>query len=76
MKELKSNTPSAPHTGELLTRKDLCLILGVSESTLKNWDTKGIGVPIVKVGRRVRYRRADVIEFIQSRVENYGEVLS
>jgi len=37
---------------------------GVSVGTLANWRSAGIGPRFVKVGHRVRYRRADVEAWI------------
>lgn len=40
----------------------------VSPRTLANWRWAGNGPPFVKVLRRVRYRRADVIAWAQSQI--------
>lgn len=52
----------------LLSRAETARILGVKEQTLACWLTNGrYGLPVVKVGRLCKYRRADVEAFIASR---------
>ena len=41
-------------------------LLGISTRTLQAWRTKGIGPNYVRVGRAVRYRRGDLLEYIAS----------
>lgn len=62
-----ANTPAqAP---ELMTPQELAHNLAVSEETLTTWRSrKSAGIPFVKVGRLVRYRRADVAAYIESRL--------
>lgn len=53
-------------TGELLSDKEL-QILGYGDAgTFRNWRIAGKGPPYHKVGRLVRYRRADVEEWLAS----------
>lgn len=42
--------------------------LGVTENCLAKWRCLGGGPRFVKIGRRVRYRRADIDAFIGARV--------
>ena len=52
----------------LLPRKRAAQILGVEPQTLAVWAcNKRYGLPYVKVGRRVMYRLADIMTFIESR---------
>ncbi|MBD3619663.1 MAG: helix-turn-helix domain-containing protein [Chromatiales bacterium] len=52
----------------LLPPDEVAEILGVSTGTLMVWRSTGrYNLPFVKVGGRVRYRRADVEHFINSR---------
>jgi excisionase family DNA binding protein len=44
------------------------LPLGVPRATLANWRPAGKGPPFVKVGRHVRYRRADVDRWVEGQV--------
>jgi excisionase family DNA binding protein len=55
----------------LLSRREAARLLGVSESTLAGWKCNGRGsIPCVKIGRLVKYRRADLDAFIErQRVE-------
>lgn len=50
---------------KLLTRKEAAQFLGVSEGTLAVWKvTKRYPLPIIKVGRLVKYRQSDLIKFL------------
>lgn len=49
---------------EYLTRKQMMEQYQVSKTTLHNWKIKGILVP-VKVGRKVYYRKADVLAMLK-----------
>lgn len=55
----------------LLTRKEAAEVLGASEGTLAVWTcNKRYPIPIVKVGRLVKYRLSDLITFIDARTIN------
>jgi len=44
-------------------------ILGVSPGTLSVWRSTGrYNLPFVKIGRKVRYRRADLLAWLERRV--------
>ena len=50
---------------KLLTRKEASKFLGISEGTLAVWKvTKRYPLPVIKVGRLVRYRESDLIAFL------------
>ncbi|TVS85547.1 helix-turn-helix domain-containing protein [Mycobacterium helveticum] len=49
---------------ELLTAKQLSDYLGVSEASLAQDRYLSRGIPFVKVGKRVRYMRADVEDYL------------
>ncbi|MEN8237264.1 MAG: helix-turn-helix domain-containing protein [Pseudomonadota bacterium] len=54
----------------LLNRKEAAEILGVKKSTLAAWKcTRRHHIPVVKVGRLVRYRYSDLQDFIERRTE-------
>jgi excisionase family DNA binding protein len=54
--------------GELLTRTEAADLLGVKPQTLAVWATHGrYGLPVVKVGRSVRYRRSDIEAWLERR---------
>lgn len=54
----------------LLTRKEAAVYLGVSERTLAIWKCTGrYSLPVVKIGRLAKYRKADLDAFIMSRVQ-------
>jgi excisionase family DNA binding protein len=52
---------------KLLTRKEAAEFLGVSEGTLAVWKvTKRYPLPVIKVGRLVKYRESDLINFLDA----------
>jgi predicted DNA-binding transcriptional regulator AlpA len=52
----------------LLTEKDVAATLGLKPATLRNWRVRGEGPRFVRLSRRaIRYRRADVDEWVASR---------
>jgi len=50
-----------------LTPPDLAREMNVALLTLADWRVKGIGPKFAKVGRLVRYRRSDVLAWLDSR---------
>jgi predicted DNA-binding transcriptional regulator AlpA len=53
---------------ELLSTKQTATLLGVSQQWLEIGRTRGYGVPFVRLSpRRVRYRRSDVIAWLNER---------
>lgn len=58
-------TTATQPTPQLLTRQQAAEYLGLSRSTLEVWAcTKRERLPYIKLGRSVRYRRADLDAFI------------
>ncbi len=52
----------------LLSPEETAEMLGVTPGTLMVWRSTGrYHLPFVKCGRKVRYRMADVLAFIESR---------
>jgi hypothetical protein len=55
----------------LISPSQAARLLCVAEKTLANWCYRGApepGLPYVKLGGAVRYRRVDLRDFIQARV--------
>jgi excisionase family DNA binding protein len=52
----------------LLTQAETAELLRLSERTLERWRVQGGGVPFVKLGRRVVYRRIDIDKWVASHV--------
>jgi excisionase family DNA binding protein len=50
-----------------LTIRDLAERVGVPEQTVYQWNSRGGGPPYMKIGRHVRFRLADVVEWERSR---------
>jgi predicted DNA-binding transcriptional regulator AlpA len=51
----------------LLSQRQAAALLCLSERTLERWRISGTGPSYVKLGRRVAYREADLIEWISAR---------
>ena len=67
---LKDTDPAAPEvdTGLLtgwLNRTDLARELTLSVDTLQRWETRRIGPPCVRVGRKVLYRMEAVRDWLR-----------
>jgi excisionase family DNA binding protein len=59
LEEMRQNT--------LYTAGEAARLLKVSEQTLANWrHTGSVEIPFVRVGRSVKYRHADLMNFIAS----------
>jgi excisionase family DNA binding protein len=64
-------TEGKQRSAELLTRREAAAYLGVAAQTLAIWQTTGrYRLPVVKVGKLVRYRLADLDSFLTSRTLN------
>jgi len=50
---------------DLLTVAEVCGLLRVSRSTLKRWIDRGLAPRPLRVGRTLRFRRADLDLFVQ-----------
>jgi excisionase family DNA binding protein len=51
----------------LMTAQQLAAYLGVPGSTVYLWRSRAIGPPGFRVGKQVRYREADVLEWLNER---------
>ena len=57
----------------LLSRREAAEFLGVRESTLAVWHaTDRYPLPVIKVGRLVRYRRDDLERFLDQRTTSHA----
>ena len=64
--------PIDPDT--LLTEHQTTRMLNVSSRTLQNWRLRGGGPLYVKCGRAIRYRRRDLLDWIEKgTIENTGQ---
>jgi excisionase family DNA binding protein len=62
--------PNSPTSGYLvlLTSVEAAAFLGVKKETLAIWRcTKRYNLPFVRVGRLIKYRKSDLIAFLESR---------
>jgi len=58
---------NAANDSPFLDEKQLCAHLRISSVTATKWRAQAAGPPFIKVGRLVRYRRADVEAWLLSR---------
>ncbi len=59
---------AATELSDLLTDEQVGQLVGVSPKTLASWRSSGrYGLPFLKIGSRVRYSRAAVLAWLQSR---------
>ena len=59
--------------GELLDDITAAAVLDVSPGTLSVWRSTGrYALPFLKVGRKVRYRRADLLAWLDKRTRTTG----
>jgi excisionase family DNA binding protein len=53
---------------QLLTTEQAASFLNRPQRTLEDWRYTGSGPPFVKMGRAVRYRASDLLEWVDDRV--------
>lgn len=49
----------------IVSTKQAARILGNSPRTLEDWRLTGIGPRFVKMGRNVRYRMSDILDYLE-----------
>lgn len=52
---------------ELLTMASLAELLGIPVRTLSKWNSTGTGPRFIRMGKHVRYHRADVEAWLNAR---------
>lgn len=63
--------------GGWISRSDLALQLGVTESTLRRWEAERWGPPCIRAGRKIYYRRSAVLDWLeQLEDQGYGRARS
>jgi len=65
--ELRVANTNALQLSPFIDEKRLCADLAISPVTATKWRARAEGPPFIKVGRLVRYRRADVEAWLVSR---------
>jgi excisionase family DNA binding protein len=56
---------------EFWTSDYVAELLGLQRNTLEKWRVRGEGPPFAKFGGRVRYRRSDVLAWIEKNTKGY-----
>jgi len=60
-------------TRDLLDEKEAGLFLDTAPGTLSVWRCTGrYNLPFVKIGRKVRYRRTDLVAWLEKRTRETG----
>ena len=57
---------------KLLSDKEMNLIYGFSVKTLQNHRCQRTGMPYIKIGRMVRYRKKDVDHYLEQHKVKYN----
>lgn len=58
---------------ELLNEVEAAAAIDVTPGTLSVWRSTGrYGIPFIKIGRNVRYRRSDLVSWLESRTRASG----
>ena len=55
---------------DLLDSPEFCEILGITKGTAYYWRQKGYGPKAIKIGKNLRYRRADVVAWLDDQFAN------
>jgi excisionase family DNA binding protein len=65
-------TADAAHAplSRLLTVQELADLLQVPTKTIYTWRYKGVGPPAVPMGRYLRFRTEDVVEWLEERADD------
>lgn len=59
---------------ELMTTQQAAEFLGLKPSTLHVWKcTKRYNLPSIKVGRLVKYKKADLLQFIENNSKDFSQ---
>lgn len=58
--------PPVPLMAGWISRLDLARELGLSVDTLRRWDDRRIGPACVRAGRKIYYRRAVVMDWLEN----------
>ncbi len=66
-----AQTTTSQHPGRLLTTEETAELLGISKSSLYSLRYGGNAPPAVKVGGRLRWRRADVDAWMEENLEKW-----
>ena len=53
----------------LLTTREAAELLGIKENTLTIWrNTDRQHIPYIKIGRAIRYKRSDLVNYLNERI--------
>lgn len=73
-RKMHNATIEALNPEQLLDEKDSARVLTVQPATLATWRSKqSQSLPYVKIGRSVRYRKSDLLAFIEAQTHGPSE---
>lgn len=58
----------------LFSQQTLCAVLDCSEATVERNRWAGIGVPFYKIGRSVKYKKSDILAYLENQNLHYSTV--
>ena len=67
-RRMRIDGPNAEAQPVVLSQRALAAPLGISERKLEDDRRQGTGIPFVKFGRRILYRREDVVRHLEQLV--------
>lgn len=70
---MESTKQASAIAGELLTQKEAAAALRCHFMTLTKQRREGRGIPFIKLGHKVFYRRSDIETYIDSCYVNHGK---
>lgn len=64
--EMTTRIRSIDELPDLSSRAELAAYTGIAPQTLARWASEGTGPKFIKIGAAVRYRKVDVLEFLEA----------
>ena len=59
---------------KLMDQKEVADLLNIAEKTLEHYRWKGVGPRYLKIGKLVRYRKCDLVEYVRALLKAEDEV--
>jgi len=72
-KEIENRLNNSNLESPFLNKQQACHYLGISNNTLDSWIKKGL--PYIRVGKTIRFDRAEINRWLQKQQKFYGRLL-
>ena len=72
-KEIENRLNNSNLESPFLNKQQACHYLGISNNTLDSWIKKGL--PYIRVGKTIRFDRAEINRWLQKQQKFYGILL-